>query len=661
MGPSPRMQALFGALLIAGLVFLTYWPALHGCFILDDDLLLTDNALVKAPDGLTRIWFTREAVDYWPVTNSSFWIQWRLWGMNPTGYHVTNLLLHIIDCLLIWLLLKRLSIPGSFFAAILFAVHPVNVESVAWIAQHKNLLSLFFFLLSLLWYLKSQSPASTQLEKPPRRPPDTADQRSSPWNRWYFLSLLAFTLAMLSKGSVAILPLVLLLLIWWQHGRINNSDLSQTAPFFAVAIALTLVNIWFQTHGTDTAIRSVTFAQRLVGAGAALWFYLFKALLPLNLVFVYPQWNIDTANPLWWLPFAAAVAFTVVLIRAARTSKNLWPRNLLFAWAFFCIAILPVLGFVDVGYMKHSLVADHYQHIALIGIVALIAAAGAIWFRQSRTTAKSTLQISAAIVIVALALLSWRQSQLYASSITLYEATIQQNPSSWLIQTNLAIDLADTDQLDKAFNHAQEAVLLNPNYPEAHNALGLVLFKLNQTDAAMQQYRQSLTLNPNFAEAYCNIGALLAKQGETDQAMENLEHAIRLKPDLFQAHWYLAKALAGAGRPQESLEHLEIAAQLHPGFVEAQMNIARLLDTMGRYTEALPHYQEALRSKPDLPEAYAGMATVYAEMNRTADAIAAAQRAILQARSAGSVELANQLENWLTNYQQQPARSDARH
>jgi hypothetical protein len=231
-----RLRVFAGVLLIACLVLLAYWQARSDGFIMDDDLLLTDNALVKAPDGLYRMWCTIEPLDYWPLTNTTFWLEWRLWGMNPTGYHVTNLLLHIVNCLLIWLLLRRLSIPGAFLAALLYAVHPVNVEGVAWIAQRKNGLSLGFFLVSVLWYLKSQGPLRA-LEKKAALPTQLpGNDYSSSWNRWYWFSLLAFTLGMLSKGSVAVLPLVLLLIVWWQQGRITRDNVIRTLSCFFLVL-----------------------------------------------------------------------------------------------------------------------------------------------------------------------------------------------------------------------------------------------------------------------------------------------------------------------------------------------------------------------------------------------------------------------------------------
>jgi tetratricopeptide (TPR) repeat protein len=649
----PRAWTWAGAALIAMSVIILYWPAVQGGFILDDDILLTSNPLVKAPNGLSRIWFSHDPIDYWPITNSSFWIQWRLFEMNPTGYHVVNLILFIADCLLIWLLLKRLAIPGAFLAALLYAVHPINVESVAWVSQHKNVLSLFFFLLSLLWFIKSEMPDPVLLGKSSRASTENQVSTGSVSNRWYFLSLLAFTLAMLSKGSVAILPLVLLLLAWWQRGRISKLDLWRSTPFFTVAIVLTLVNIWFQTHGAESAIRSASFLERLAGAGGVIWFYLFKALVPIELVFVYPQWNIDVANPLWWFPLVTAVAATVLLFVICYRRPSLWARAILFAWLFFCIALLPVLGFVDVGFMKFSLVADHYQYIALIAVVAFVAAVGASWERSVKRSAQPIFAIAAAIAVISLSTLTRQQTSLYADAITLDKATLQRNPQCWLIHANLAIDLAALDRNEEALAHAQEAVSLKPDYPVAHCALGNALAKLGKPQEAIDQYKQALTLDPDFHEALCDLGTVLEMKGNSSEAIEYLQRALQLDPGLVQAHWFLARALADVNRLPESLEHLQVAAELHPRFLEAEMSMGHVLDVMGRYQEAIGHYEKALQLEPNLPQAYAGMADVYAEMNRSTDAIAAARQGLNLARSSGQLDLAAQLESWLNDYQSQ--------
>jgi len=337
-----------GALVIACVTAFVYWPALHGGFIFDDEALLTSNELVRAADGLRRVWLTTEAHDYWPVTNTMFWIEWRLFGLNPTGYHVINLGLHILSSVLAWRLLRLLQAPGAFLAAVIFAVHPVNVESVAWIAQRKNTASLVFMLMAAWLYEQPKLSARRDL-----------------------MSVGCFVVAMLSKGSAVVLPPLLLLNAWWRRGRIDASDIRRTAPFFTIGAGLTLVNIWFQTHGGEP-IRNAGVLERILGAGAALWFYWSKALLPVSLSFIYPQWTIDPARLVWWVPALGAIAVTGVAwwLRDTRIGRGLW-----FAWLFVAIALVPVLGFTDVYFMKYALVADHYQYIAILGISALVAGA----------------------------------------------------------------------------------------------------------------------------------------------------------------------------------------------------------------------------------------------------------------------------------------------
>ena len=317
----PRFSPPQAGLLLAGLVCFAYFPSISGKFILDGDILLTENALIKAPDGLFRFWYATQQPDYVPLTSTTLWFEWRLWGMHPTGYHVTNLALHIAAALLVWRILWTLSIPGSYLAALLFAVHPVNVESVSWVIQRKNTLSMLFFLLSILWYLRDEE------DRDPRGEGTRGWKATLSPGRWYWLSLLAFALAMFSKGSVAVLPLLLLLIVWWQRGRITKWDLLRSAPFFLVAAVLTPVIVWFVTHGSQEPVRNVTFLQRLLGAATAIWFYLSKALAPIQLVFVYPLWHIRTSDVLWWLPLSAAASVTALLVWQAHAQHATWSRR----------------------------------------------------------------------------------------------------------------------------------------------------------------------------------------------------------------------------------------------------------------------------------------------------------------------------------------------
>ncbi len=589
-----RLRLPAGMALIALLVFVCYFPSLSGGFIWDDEMLITRNHFIQAADGLYGLWCTTQTPDYWPITNTSFWIEWRVWGTHTTGYHVVNLLLHIAACGLIWRILRRLSIPGAFFAALLFAVHPVNVESVAWIAQRKNTLSMLFFLLSVLCYLKFEEKKGTQLIY--RNGPQGAAHKlaASPFScLFYWLSFAAFILAMLSKGSVAVLPALLLGIIWWRRTgtvpifasakmglspSVSSWDLARTAPFFTVAAILTLVNIWFQRHDIDRVIRDAGFLERLLAAGALIWFYLYKAFFPLNLVFVYPQWSIQTGDPLWWLPLAAVLIVTALLWQY----RQGWSRPLLFAWGFFCTALLPALGFTDVGFMRFSLVADRYQHIAIIGMIALTAAGWSCWRQRGSRTVRRTADVVAVVAVCALTLLACRQSGLYRNSITLYRATLEKNPNCWVLLDNLGDSLLHSNQPVEAIEYYLKAIKLRPNDFDAHN---------------------------NLAEAY-------EKTGRLPQAVEYYREAVKLRPKSAEVHNNLGIALVEFNRPQEAIEH----------------------------------FKEALQIKPDFIEAYNNWAFICAKTNQSAQAIALAEKALSIARSEGRADLAGQIEKWLDSY-----------
>jgi protein O-mannosyl-transferase len=523
-----RLRALGGVTLIVVLTAVAYLPAMNGRFIWDDEALIGNNALVNAPDGLYRIWLTSEAIDYWPLTNTSFWIEWRLCGNDTRGYHLTNLVLHAAAAVLIWAIVRRLSITGGFFAALLFAVHPVNVESVAWIAQRKNTLAMVFLLLSIWSYLRFERPSGERFD---------STLRSS---TWYFVSLTMFLLAMLSKGSVAILPIVLLLLVWWQRPLVR-SDLARVAPFAVIAVALTAVNVWLQTRGSHEVIRDVTCVQRLLGAGAVPWFYLYKALLPINLSFVYPQWEIRADEIRWWLPSIASVAFTGYLFIQR---KKRWGRILFFAWLFYCVALLPVCGIVDVYFMKYSLVADHYQHIAIAGLAALVAG----FLFQRVPTMQATRAIVAVAIAASLTVLAYRQAGLYSDEITLYSDTLEKNPDAWLAHVNLGMLLEKSGRTGDAIKHYREAVRLAPDFAPAWYDLGVAQLQLRKPAEAVEILRRAVELNPDFPEARNNLGAALMATGQADEATIQFERALELRPQYASARVNLERAQARLGR-----------------------------------------------------------------------------------------------------------------
>jgi len=566
--PSPassRRSLYRGWALIAAVTFLAYLPTLRNGFVWDDDAFLTDNVLIKAADGLRRFWLTKEPVDYWPMTSSTLWVEWRLWGLHAVGYHATNLLLHLGEAGLLWAILRRLRLPGALLAALLFAVHPVNVESVAWIAQRKNLMAMLFFLLSIYFFLRS---AWWQEADHGGGPPDGA------WRAGYGLSLAAFILAMLSKGSVALLPVALAGLLWWRRG-LAWRDGPRLAPFFAVAAGLAVVNVWFQAHGSKTILRAAGFEERLLGAGAVVWFYLGKALWPLHLVFVYPLWKISVADPLWWVPLLAALAVTAGLgwkarcwtgARAGSSRRESDWRAAFFAWVYFCAMLVPVMGFTDIVFMKYSLVADHYQHLSIIAVVALAAAALARW---SARWPRELAWMLGGLLVGTLALMSARQSAMYRDSETLYETTIARNPDCWMAYNNLGILLVGSGRIAEAATAFQGALRMRPNDANNENNLGTALFRLGRSQEAIPEYEKALRIQPDYPEVRFDLGLAFLQVGRSEEAIAQLQQVIQLRPKSAAAYFALALALRQAGHEPEAIAAHDEGLKLRAEFPDA--------------------------------------------------------------------------------------------
>ncbi len=319
--------------------------------------------------------------------------------------------------------------------------------------------------------------------------------------RWYWLSLLAFLLAMLSKSSVATLPAVLLLVVWWRSRRITIGDFVRTLPFFFVAAGLIAVEIWFQGHGDPHA--HAPFLVRLAGSGAVIWFYLAKALLPIHQSFVYPHWTIQTGQLQWWLPLVAAIAVWLLLWRQR---NHAWGRALFFAWTYFCVALVPVMGFAETGALRIAPTADHYQHLALIAVVALAAAGWSYWRSHAAPSAQWWPSVPAVAVIAILAVAAWQRSSLFGNPITLFQDSLTTNPDSWLAHINAGLALDKAGRIEDAIGHFRQAIQLQPAFAEGYNNLGLELFKIGRVPEAKNQYLEALRIRPDYPEALDNLG-----------------------------------------------------------------------------------------------------------------------------------------------------------
>jgi tetratricopeptide (TPR) repeat protein len=673
----PPTKTLAAAGLIALCAFVAHFPSLNGAFVLDDDLLVTDSRLIHTADGLYGFWCTTQTQDYWPLTNSSLWLEWRLWELTPAGYHLGNIILHVAESLLVWLILRRLSIPGAFLAALIFAVHPVNVESVAWIAQRKNTMAMLFFLFSIWCYLKPGM-STTSVGMAPgfpspfgrgvggdgltpgtaHSPPPTARSSSfilypSSFCCWYWLSLLAFLLAMLGKGSAAIAPLLLLLIVWWVRG-LTRGDLLRIAPFFLVAAALAFVNLWFQTHGSGEDYRQADYLERLLAAGATVWFYLYKAVLPIDLAFIYPKWNIQAGNLLWWLPLLTLAALTAVLWWYRKS----WSRPFLFAWVFFCVALVPVMGFVGIGYEVHSLVADRYQHIAIIALISLAAAGWSVWHRKgdgpifaARKSGQSPSLLLAVAVVAVLMFLTWQQSGMYRDKITLYQAALAKNPESWLLHNNLGLALHDSGKYDDAIVHYRRALEIKPRYPEAHNNMGNSLLDTGHAQEAIEHYLEALKLKPNYIMALYNLGNAYKETGRYQQAIDQYQLVIKLNPEMAAAYNNLGVTLEQMGRAGESTEYFRKAVDLDRNYSQAHNNLGTALFREKRQEDAIEQFKEALRTNPKNLLACKNLALAYSMLGRSGEAIQAGKQALEIARSLGQAADVKELEDWLRAYQ----------
>ncbi len=584
---SARKVAAFAGILLA-LLLLVYGASLDNGFVLDDDALVTDYDNITEPGGLYRIWLTTEQLDYWPLTYSSLWLEWRAFGMNPVGYHVVSLLLHLVSCLLVWLILLRLRIPGAALAAILFAVHPVNVESVAWVVQRKNTLAMVFFLLTVLAWVY--------------RGPDGS-------RRTWWTAMGLFVLALLAKTSVVMLPFVLIGCTWWQRGRLTVRDAVRTLPFFALSLGFGLLTMWFQYHRVIgwNLVRSDGPLSRLMGASWASWFYLGKAVLPVDLKVVYPRWDLDPAWGPGWLPLLALLLGVGVLLYKHRS----WGRAPLFAALFYLLNLVPILGLVNVHFMKLSLVADHWQYTSLIGVVALAAAGGTTWALAGDRRRRLVGMAVAAGLVAAMMVQSYRHARNFDGLETFARSAVAGNPdcpASWFM---LGAALEGTDRAAEASGcfargtqaSARRLALRGHLEPHLHSDHGFILLSAGRADEAESFLRAGIEREPDDAKARLHLGSILESRGQVDAAIDQYRKGVSNRPLVARARFKLGLSLALQGRTAEAIEAYREGLALSPDNARGHAAIGTLLSSTGQIGEAVKHLEQALSLDPTLPDA----------------------------------------------------------
>lgn len=653
---------LFALVLVLATIF-AYQPAWNGGFVWDDDAYVTKNRLLTSPDGLRRIWFSLESPSqYFPLTYTTFRIESALWDLKPAGYHWTNILLHAANALLLWRLLAELGVPGAWLAAGVFALHPVQVESVAWITELKNVLMGFFFLLTLLAWTRF-------IDEPNRRPiqrskargkqrakglSQTGKLRPLSW-RFYWLALIFYSLALCSKSTACTLPAALFLILWLQKKRIGWRRVLQITPFIVLGLAMGLMAMWWERYhvGTRGPMFALAPLERLIVATHAAWFYLGKLFWPAKLTFIYPQWTISPNNPFSYIWLVASIAMCAAIYFARRYVG----RSVEVAVAFFIATLSPVIGFIMLYTFRYTFVADHYQYLASIGPIALVCA-GLTKLTNSIRYGSRFLFGLGILIFGALGLLTWRQSASYRDSETLWRTTIERNPGCWMAENNLGSELLETrGDIDGAIAHFEKSLRLKFDHPETHDNLTYALLRKGDPDAAIAEAHVALNLQPNKADTHVVLGMALMTKGRTDEAIPQFSRALQIRPKYGDAHYNLAVALAEKGETADAIAHYEKAIEAQPDFFQALTNLAWILASSS--DAAIRNGPKAVELAEEANRLTGGtsalvlrtLAAAYATNKSFDKAVETSRRALQSAQAARDSGLAEEIRRQMSFYE----------
>jgi tetratricopeptide (TPR) repeat protein len=591
---------------IAGVIvatFAAYVPAIRAGFIWNDSDYVTAPGL-QSLAGLGRIWFQVGATEqYYPLLHTAFWVEHRIWGDSPIGYHLLNIALHATSAALLLLVLRRLAIPGAWLAALVFALHPVCVESVAWISEEKNTLSTVFYLLAALAYVRFEAGRS------PAR---------------YALASGLFAAAVLSKSVTATLPAALLVLAWWRNGSLSwRRDVAPLLPWFAFGGFAGLFSGWVERHyiGAEGSAFSLSALERLLLAGRAAWFYASKLVWPADLIFFYPRWTIAASDPALYACLIAWIAAFALMAAASRRMRSPMAGAL-----FFVGTLFPTLGFFNVYAFVFSYVADHWQYLACLGAIVPICSGLTVVTRRFGLPAR----FAAAALLTVLGALTWRQSRMYVDMETFYRTTLEKNPSAWMAHNNLGVYLREQKR-PGAEQEFEAALAARPDYIPAHYNLGVALLDagkprealaqlqqaagtqhrdevhlylgealsdLNRDAEAEAQFRIATRLEPENGAAWYGLGNSLARQNKLQEAVRAFARAVQADPKNPELAFALGDGLAAAGQYREATEAYRRGLAFAPERVEAINNLGNALVLSGQAAAAVSEFREALRKRP---------------------------------------------------------------
>ena len=607
--PAARLYRDPPALLaLALLVVASYFPAFSAGFVWDD-LIFTEEPVIHRWSGLWNIWLSpadiRKEGHYWPVVYTTFWLEHKLWGLEPLGYHLVNVALHLANVVLVWRLLRILTVPGAWAIAAVFAVHPLHVESVAWIIERKDLLSTLFYVCAVFaWIRFSEAP------NPGR----------------YCLLMALFVAALLSKSMVVTLPAALVILQWWRHGQVTRNDGFRLLPLLLVGLSVTAADLAFYTSREPLSLGYST-AERMLIAGHALWFYAGKLLWPTELAVIYPRWNVSVGDPLGWLYVAAAAGLAILLWLA----RHRLGRGPVAGAAFFVVTLTPVLGFVDYGYMQFSFVADRFQYLAGIGLMALLIGVAA----RHAQRLSGALRLGAAgafvVVLAVLGTLTWHQAAIYRDEITFFSHIVAHNPEARDAHMNLGTALVDADRLEEGYAATLVAVSQRPDSASAQANLGSVLLRMERNDDAELHLAKALELDPRNRRASHNMAELRRKQGRYEEAAERFRKVLATDSSSVLAHAGLGISLFKLKRYEEAIAYMDRALELAPGSPNLRslhMLAGRSLEALGRRPAAERRFLRALEIDPNNADVLADLSRLRLAERRFDEADAYLRRAV---------------------------------
>ena len=570
-----------------------YHPFFPADWLWDDDQLLTANATVQSttPAALAKLWFFPDGADYFPLSYTALWLQWPFFGTWPTGYHLTTVFLHITGALLLWRLFAVMRIPGAWLGGVLFAIHPVCVESVAWVSELKNTVSLPLFLLSAISFVKFD---------------DAAEDDPARW-RHYSLALVFFLVSMLAKTSVVALPVVLLLYAWWKRGTVTQRDLVLAAPFFLISIVLGLITIYYQ-HGRAIGQETIIVGgpdSRIATAGMCILFYLKLILWPVHLLPIYPKWEVDPPQAWQFLAWPVILGACWLFWR----NRDTWGRHALFGFGFFLLMVAPVLGFITISYMRITWAADHFIYLPMIGIIALIAAVVATWYERLPAVERPLLMSGTAVVLATLTWMSFTYAGAWVNEDALWTHTLTYNENAWQAHNRLGAkkfarghvdDLNPPTRIQNrgALHHFTRSTALRPDLGETHNNLGTALSSKGRMDEAIEQFREACRVTPHVPAIHVNLANALAAAGRFSDAEAKYLEIIK---DIEDRH---AKTVAETGNPNLPID---------PGIGPLINNYGVTLFRQNRREEAIAAFRRALEINPNLKDARESLAVATGE------------------------------------------------